>query len=228
MALGRHWEWRGFGTVSPQLRKRWSSFPKTLPDQDWLDVVDRYLWVPGYGMNAKMRSGPPIGDCLKFKRLRARWKQLELWHEDPQDIHKFPLRRSDLKWLATELHITLPDKQPETVGFETALEIFRQATPTVNVIEVHKHRQARCWTSGDTSVIVEVAEISAPEPISSLSLESTIELTEWSTPDQMSAARDSVQMAYESLGIDTEDLRAMNYLEALTTWADDNRLKDLL
>ena len=145
MALGRHWEWRGFGLVSDALRERWNSFAFALPDQQWHDMVDRYLWVPGYGMNAKMRSGLPVGDCLKFKRLRARWNQLQLWHEDPEDVHRFPLRWSDLRWLAQELHVELPSKQQETVGFDEALEIFQRATPPVQVIEVHKHRQARIW-----------------------------------------------------------------------------------
>jgi hypothetical protein len=224
MALGRHWEWRGFGSVSDSLRERWNALEHALPDQQWHDMVDRYLWVPGYGMNAKMRSGPPIDDCLKFKRLRARWNQLQLWHEDPEDIHRFPLRWSDLRWLAQELHVDLPDKRQETVGFEEALEIFQHATPSVQIIEVHKHRQARLWQQGDTQVLVEIAELSRPEVITSLSLESTLELTEWAEPKIMTAARDSVKQAVEDLGVENENLHSMNYVDALTIWADGERL----
>jgi len=182
MALGRHWEWRGFGTISASLRERWSSFDDALPELRGYDVVDRYLWVPGYGMNAKMRSGLPIGDCLKFKRLRARWNQLQLWHEDPEDIHVFPLKWSDLGWLTEELHVEPPDNRQDTIDFEKALEIFQKTTPPVQIIEVHKHRQAHMWNDGKAQVLVEIAELSQPEVISSLCLESTLELTQWSGP----------------------------------------------
>lgn len=226
MAVGRHWEWRGFGTISKSLRDRWRSFDYALPDHRWHDVIDRYLWVPGYGMNAKMRSGPPIGDCLKFKRLRARWNQLQLWHEDPDDVHRFPLHWTDLVWLAKELHITLPQKECDMVGFDAAIEVFKRATPPVQVIEVRKHRQPRIWEDGNTRVLIEMAEISQPERISSVSLESTLELTEWSGPDQMAAARDSVRQAVDDLGIVTEKLQSMNYLDALTIWSQGRQLRD--
>lgn len=226
MALGRHWEWRGFGTISDALRERWSTFDYAMADRQWYDVVDRYLWVPGYGMNAKMRSGPPIGECLKFKRLRARWQQFQLWHEDPDDVHQFPLSRSALQWLAKELHVELPPAEDGEVGFDEALEIFQRAQPPVQVIEVRKHRQPRVWKGRAGDVLVEVAEITQPEVISSVSLESTIELNEWSGPDQMSAARDSVREAVADLGIDHEALRPMNYVDALTIWSRGERLGD--
>lgn len=195
-----------------------------LPDHEWQDMVDRYLWVPGYGMNAKMRSGLPTGDCLKFKRLKARWNQLQLWHEDPEDIHEFPLQWSDLGWLAKELHIVLPDKPRETVSYDDALEIFKDATPPVQVIEVHKHRLARIWRKGDLKVLIEIAELSHPEVIQSLCVESTLELTKWSGPDRMTAARDSVRRAVEELGLESESLKSMNYVDALTVWADGHRV----
>ena len=175
-------------------------------------------------MNAKMRSGLPIDDCLKFKRLRARWNQLQLWHEDPEDVHRFPLKWSDLRWLSQELHVKLPKKQQETVGFDEALEIFQRATPPVQVIEVRKHRQARIWQNGDTSVLIEIAELTEPEVITSLSLESTLELTEWAEPEVMTAARDSVKRAVDDLGIENESLQSMNYVDALTLWADGEQL----
>ena len=224
MALGRHWEWRGFGTVSESLRERWNSFEYALPDQQWHDMVDRYLWVPGYGMNAKMRSGLPVGDCLKFKRLRARWNQLQLWHEDPEDVHRFPLKWSDLRWLAQELHVELPSEQRDTIGFDESLDVFQKATPPVQVIEVRKHRQARTWQNGEARVQVEIAELTQPEVITSLSLESTLELTEWAEPTVMTAARDSVKQALDDLGIENEDLQGMNYVDALTVWADGDQL----
>jgi hypothetical protein len=226
MALGRHWEWRGFGPISDAFRERWSELERVQPELPWNDMVDRYLWVPGYGMNAKLRSGLPIGDCLKFKRLRARWNQLQLWHEDPEDIHAFPLEWSQLKWLAKELHIELPDSQQGSIGYDDALNVFKQAKPAVQVIEVHKHRQARVWRDGETEVLIEIAEISRPEEISSLCLESTLELTQWSAPDQIAAARDSVKQAVDALDVDNEKLHSMNYVDALTIWADGDRLGD--
>lgn len=224
MALGRHWEWRGFGKISESFRERWFSFDHATPELQSQNVVDRYLWVPGYGMNAKMRSGLAVGDCLKFKRLRARWNQLQLWHEDPEDIHCFPLQRSQLKWLADELHVKLPDPSNESVDFAEALKMFEQATPRVQVIEVHKHREARMWEDGTTKVLVEIAELTRPEVISSLCLESTLELTRWSPPEQTSAARESVKRAAEDLGVERETLQSMNYVDALTIWASGNRL----
>lgn len=224
MALGRHWEWRGFGTISPDLRARWSVLDYALPDRQWHDVVDHYLWVPGYGVNAKMRSGPPIGDCLKFKRLRARWNELQLWHEDPEDIHRFPLPWSRLAAFADELHIKLPSPPQEQIGFDETLAVLQEATPPVQVIEVRKHRLARLWRHAGMEVLIEIAEISRPEVISSLCLESTLELTQWSGPDQMAAARDSVRDSVAGMSVEAEKLQVLNYIDALTVWADGRHL----
>jgi hypothetical protein len=226
MALGRHWEWRAFGTVSSDFRRKWESLDFALPDRQWHDMVDRYLWVPGYGMNVKLRSGPPLGDCLKFKRLRARWNHLQLWHEDPEDVHCFPLEWSRLSALAKELHIQLNGQKRHRVGLEEAVEVFARATPPIQIIEVHKHRQPRIWQDGEVQVLVEIAEISQPEPISSLCLESTLELTQWSGPDQMVAARESVQRSVVDLEVENQQLKIMNYVDALGLWADGKKLAD--
>ena len=224
MALGRHWEWRGFGTLSVALREKWDSLEHALPDRQWYDVVDRYLWVPSYGMNAKIRSGLDTGDCLKVKRLRARWGQLQLWHEDPQDVFDFPLQWANLEWLARELHIDPPRRRRGRIDFDEALALFRESRASVQLIEVHKHRQARLWHGSGATVLIEIAEISRPEVISSLCLESTLELTEWSGPDRMTEARDSVQRAVDELQVQREPLRNLNYVEALSIWASGDRL----
>jgi hypothetical protein len=49
-------------------------------------------------------------------------------------------------------------------------------------------------------------------------------LTEWADPKIMTAARDSVKRAVDDLGIENEDLQSMNYVDALTVWADGDQL----
>ena len=228
MAIGRHWEWRGFGSLSAAFRERFESLRHAQTDHKPFDLVDYYLWVPGYGVNAKLRSGLATGDCLKLKRLRARWSQLQLWHEDPEDIYNLPLGPADLSWLADELHIKLPANDRGARDFDEALDVLTTATPAVQVIEVHKQRDVRVWEDAKSKVIVEIAELTKPEVISSLCLESTIELNELSRPQELSAARDSVQRAVDDLGVSHESLQSLNYVDALTIWSTGELLHNVL
>ena len=228
MALGRHWEWRAFGSLSGAFRERFESLRHAMADRKGFDLVDYYLWVPGYGVNAKLRSGLATGDCLKLKRLRARWNQLQLWHEDPNDIYNFPLESPEFAWLAEELHIELPSGNHGARDFNEAQEVLKTATPQVEIIEVHKRRDVRVWEDSDAKVLVEIAEITKPEVISSICMESTTELTELSRPEELTAARDSVQRAVDDLGVTGESLQSMNYVDALTIWSNGELLRDFV
>lgn len=224
MALGRHWEWRGFGCVSDDFLKRWATFDYALEEGKWHDVVDWYVWVPGYGTNVKLRSGLATGDCLKFKRLQARWNQLQLWNEDADDIYSFPRKSEDIVSLAKELNVKLPDRLKKTVHFQEALELFQNATPAVQIIEVKKHRQPRMYKGANAFVLIEVAKITDPEEIKSVCVESTVELAKWAGPKELAEARDSVKAAVEDLGLEQEKLVSMNYLDALKVWSKGERL----
>jgi hypothetical protein len=100
MAFGRHWEWRGFGTIGRELRAAVESLPTKFPAAQ--ELVDEYLWVPGSAINVKLRTGD-----LKFKRLVARSGRLERWLEDPEENYALPIAPPVVQKLAEELRIRL-------------------------------------------------------------------------------------------------------------------------
>ena len=88
MAFGKHWEWRGFGDLSPQRLARVRQLPLLFERSQ--EVVDRYLWAPGCELNVKLRFGD-----FKIKRLISRaGRGVEEWLEDPAENHSFPIAAS--------------------------------------------------------------------------------------------------------------------------------------
>ncbi len=219
MATGIHWEWRGFGELAGTAREKIAALPTLFPAP--MEFRDRYLWIPGCAINIKLRSGGESG--LKFKRLLDSRGQLELWEERIDELYPFPLEPDTFRRLTRELGTRPPGLPGRPIADEK--ELLRRldgSQPGVHVIEVHKRRMAH-WLEvpmpgRSCTVIVEIAEISAPQRTWSVALEEASGLDSSSSPERLDLARQSVAAALANLGL-PGGLRAMNYLAALELWS---------
>ncbi len=215
MALGTHWEWRGFGALSDAFRTRFERLEDLFPFQR---IVDEYIWVPGLPINLKLRRGTENQDGLKFKRPGRTRSDLEEWHENPNEIYGFPLSTEAWESLRRELadvSIILPPFPEEPLDHELTLDTLRGSGPNIRVVTVTKARVTKLWSGREGDVRVDLTEISSPEEVTCLGLESSAggggELAD-------AVARSAVLSARTALGVDEEGLEVMNYLQALSRW----------
>jgi hypothetical protein len=200
MAYGEHWEWRAFGQAPHDLRERMLALIPVLPDP-W-QVEDVYLYAPGCMVNVKLRAGE-----LKLKRWVGRDGDLECWLEDPAEVYPFPLAPAVVAETAAALSVTLPAWPEHLLDQEQLLALLRRAQPPVQEIVVRKTRYLRTLAlpGVDRDVLLELAEIAAPQAIHSIALEHP--------------QADPVHNARALLGLDTIPLTPMSYLHALARWA---------
>jgi hypothetical protein len=208
MAYGEHWEWRAFGQVPDDLQQRILALPPALPDP-WL-VEDHYLYAPGSTANVKLRAGE-----LKLKRFIARDGDLERWLEDPAEVYHFPLAPAVVAETAAALAVTLPAWPEQALDQAEMLALLRRANPPVQEIVVRKIRYLRTLPlpGVDPDVLLELAEINAPQAILSIALEHP--------------QADPVRLARAHLGLDQTSLAPMSYLRALSFWAQSQSLPTL-
>ena len=204
MAFGKHWEWRGFGEISDDLRARIETLSPLFASDRTL--IDTYLWTPHTPVNVKLR----LGD-LKFKRLLESDGELECWLEEEDEICPFPLDADVVRRLGRDLAITLPEQQQTLVGRSGLLALLQNAHPPAQIIRAEKQRRLRVLPIGRTfPVIVELTEIIEPERITTVALEhGEIEL---------------VRRALGELSLQDSGLRPQNYLQALSAWAMGERI----
>ncbi|HSN76400.1 MAG TPA: hypothetical protein VL334_15095 [Anaerolineae bacterium] len=209
MAYGEHWEWRAFGQIPHDLYQRILALPPVLPDP-WL-MEDHYLYAAGCAVNVKLRAGE-----LKLKRFVARDGDLERWLEDPAEVYPFPLTPTDVAETAAALAVTLPARPERTLDQAELLALLRHANPPVQMIVVRKTRHLRTLPlpGVDPDVLLELAEISAPQAILSIALEHP--------------QAEPVRRARTHLGVDQASVTPMSYLRALTFWAQSQPLPVLL
>ncbi len=200
MAFGQHWEWRGFGALPMESRRRIESLPPRFPRAQ--ELTDRYLWSARSKVNVKLRHGD-----LKFKRLVRQLDDLEEWLEDRDENHPFPLGATEWAKLASVLDVDLgapPAVEIERDGLLAAIERLSE----VKVIDVTKRRQQFSldilMRDEMHPVIVELAEISAPERIVSVGIENE--------------ERELVERARVELDLGPEVV-ALSYFDALGRWA---------
>jgi len=206
MALGAHWEWRGFGRGSPELRDSFESLEELFPP---LHVVDRYIWIPGSNVNVKLRKG--IQDGLKFKRLLGTDGDLERWLEDPAELYDFPLEAAAWEKLGVELHavgLDPPRVPPGPSDLQATLECLETVDERITIVEVHKDRRARLFRGPQGPVAVEWTRITQPETVLSVGIESWTE-----------AAVGAIRQVILDLRLEAEAIRPMSYLAATGIWA---------
>ena len=222
MATGLHWEWRGFGRLDEETRRKIEALPSAYPKSpDGVEFRDRYLWVPDCLINIKLRRGIQSG--LKFKRLVDKKGTLELWLEDPNELYPLPIEPAVVEKLAAELGIALKESPTNAVREESELlSLLRQSVPPVREVLVVKRRKTfvreLAVLNRTVRVLVEIADILEPEETVSVSVEETQGLQTGASPDRITAARYLVSTIRDELGL-LGSLKTKNYLQALAEWA---------
>lgn len=218
MALGLHWEWRGFGSVSSRFAELYRELPLLFNTQT---VEDSYLWIPGLSVNAKLRSGAD-GD-LKFKRLKERDGGLEKWFEKPEEIFDFPLSIkawTTLSEVLKTVNIELPNWTEEVHDRDEILDMLKKKGCCI--VSMVKQRDARLLKTKYTDIKVEWASISGPQQLTSIALESGFENPEQNLTDKK--AKKALLTAIQDLELQTEPLQVMSYLEAIEKWAKGEKI----
>jgi hypothetical protein len=197
MAFGQHWEWRGFGSLSPAVRERIEALPRKFAGAQ--EVADRYLWVPSSRLNVKLRFG-----AFKVKRCLERSPGgIESWLEDERENYSFPLPGPVLAEVLSAFGHEPSNSLPPSVSSEAELlSLLRGAARSVRVVEVQKRR----WQyDGPPSgrVIVELAEIHSPERTTSVGIEDE--------------EREQVVASMAHLGLPDRQ-RSLSYVDALELW----------
>ncbi|MEC7922733.1 MAG: hypothetical protein VX496_04955 [Planctomycetota bacterium] len=198
MAFGMHWEWRGFGVLSSALEDKVRALVPLFPDSQV--VTDRYLWSPGCSINFKLRFGD-----FKIKRcLEQEDGGVAKWQEDPGENYSFPLAGGVLGEVVSALGGTDEGAGDAVESEAELLDRAGLAIAGLQVVAVAKER----WQYGAPVLeggIIELAQISLPEEIISVSVEHE--------------SAEGVREIMEVLGLPGE-LKSFSYLEALETWGN--------
>jgi len=213
MALGIHWEWRGFGIVSGAFALRYSDLEAQYPPQS---VKDDYLWAPRLEANVKART--LAGEPFKLKRLQDKDGHLEKWSEAEDDIFEFPLSKNDWDTLAETLATAGLVLGPYPAGTADAEMTFAELKRVgARIVTINKSREARRWQGPHGQVLVEWACILAPQSLITIGLETWDEDPEGpGLPDK--EAKEDIRAAIQALGLDGEPLRVLNYVDAVRIW----------
>jgi hypothetical protein len=220
MALGTHWEWRGFGAVSSKFADSFSKLERIFSGPQ--EGKDLYLWIPKLEANVKVRDIPT--EPFKIKRIKAKDGDLEQWDENPDEIFEFPLNDSGWDTLAEMLDTVKLKLGPKPSGrADRSTVLDRLAKVGVKTVGVKKLRESRLWQGPNGKVQLEWACISSPQAIISVGLETWDE-----DPDKEGLPNHLVQedilSAIKALGLDKEPLTVMNYMGAVAVWAFGGKL----
>jgi hypothetical protein len=215
MAYGLHWEWRGFGTLTTDVRAQIEKLEAEFDAPE--RVTDEYLWIPGSRINVKFRSKG--NGSLKFKRVRVTDSEtgLELWEEKPEEEYAFPISSKAQGELAAALRLDL-HVTAEPMDRTSLLTALRASRAGVKVVSIQKLRRARKMHVTGGKLTVEIAEIDSPERITTVGIEDDFLLNNDSTAEEIGRAKLAVAGAVGQLRLGTA-LRRMNYVEATEQWA---------
>ena len=113
------------------------------------------------------------------------------------------------------MSIILPPFPEEPLDRDLTVDTLRRSDSNIRVVTVTKARVTKLWSGREGDVRVEVTEISSPEEVTCLGLESSAgEAGELADV----VARSALRSAKTVLGINRESLEVMNYLRALNRW----------
>jgi|SoiMethySBSTD1v2_1073268.scaffolds.fasta_scaffold679631_1 hypothetical protein len=222
MAYGRHWEWRGFGTISDETREQLRKLPALFATRD--RVTDHYLTLPGAKLNVKLRERATTS--LKLKRLEQHYYRTgtDLWVEKPEEEYRFPLSPSAVDTLNASLGLTLP--QSRSIGDPKMLvRLVRESGHEIDIISVDKERETRSYAGPLGRGLIELTTIFKPERIDSVGVEDAIGLSVDAEGKALERAQDLVAQVVKEYRLN-ESLRPMNYLQALEIWAASRSIRD--
>ena len=219
MALGIHWEWRGFGIVSGRFA---CSYGELDPLFDPQSVKDDYLWAPRLQANVKVRT--LVGEPFKLKRLQDTDGRLEKWSEKQEDIFDFPLTQHAWDTLARTLASADLKLGPYPSGaVDAEMTVAELKRVGARIVTVNKLREARLWKGPHGPVKVEWACIFAPQALITIGLETWQEDPEGpGLSDEQ--AKEDIRAAIQALGLGDEPLRVVNYVDAIRIWTAGGRI----
>ena len=184
--------------ISSTLEEKLRALVPLFPDSQV--VTDRYLWSPGCSINFKLRFGD-----FKIKRcLEQEEGGVAKWQEDPGENYSFPLAGGVLGEVVSALGGTDEGAGDAVESEAELLDRAGLAIAGLQVVAVAKER----WQYGAPVLeggIIELAQISLPEEIISVSVEHE--------------SAEGVREIMEVLGLPGE-LKSFSYLEALETWGN--------
>jgi hypothetical protein len=214
MALGTHWEWRGFGAVSGIFAERYCNLEPFYEPQT---IEDIYLWIPGMQINAKFRTG--VEDGLKFKRIKNKDDDLEQWTESPNELFEFPIDTrgwNALKGVLAEVGLKLPDYPSRAPNRADSLRCLEEIG--CRILQVNKIRETKIWRCKPVNVMVEWACITSPQSCISIGLE-TMEMQSGDEQYSDDEQKRHLTRAVRKMGLKKEPIKVMNYIDAVRIWA---------
>lgn len=198
---------------------------KDTSEDEGIVLEDEYLVIPHSTANVKLRTGLGEKDGLKLKYFERLEGELELWDEPQGSTFRLkdltPNLFTDV--LGPKLHMVFMPIPSGPIDAPKVRALFSAATPAAIPVLVTKHRRTRRWKGSRQNVLVEIADITEPERVVSVSLESDSDLTN-ACQHEITDARDSVLEALDVLKIRREPLTVMNYLAALQIWANKDKV----
>lgn len=219
MAVGVHWEWRGFGHVPLTLIL--NSVPKLkrlfgVNDPGTQDV-DEYLWSPGMQVNLKLRKRQ-----LKFKRREDRTSDgCELWTERSEETFAFPLTDQAVAFVERNIPVQRPPGLEFRQSYESFIAALPLFTPPLHLVVTRKHRIQFAWNENNEALVFELSEIQHPLTTWSVGIEGGDlgSLDGLIDPDQSQASLRRVLKIRDHFGLPGPSLRVIGYLELLSDWS---------
>jgi hypothetical protein len=197
--------------IDPNSLHRISSLPKKYDRSG--NLKDDYLWFPGAGVNIKFR-----GEGLRIKRQISETSDgsIKQWITE---AYNFPISLELFNMILLEFKIKSPqiekEAEKEIQNKQQLLSILRFASEAFQVITVDKHREQYSWSNNpkDTQakeVMIEVATIHSPEPLTSISIEHQ--------------DLDRVNNILEHLQLSSKSMNVLSCLDCLGCWASGKKL----
>ncbi len=196
------WEWRSFGRIDSNTYNKVSSLP--IKVEKPINMLDKYLCNAECEVNIKLRDKD-----LKIKSLHCKTDTgIEHW---TTEIYKFPISPSVFKNITRALKLQIVGREVEVEDDKQLLSILYNATESIKVINVEKQRELHIWPPNNTDPsTIELAEISRPERITTISVEHQ-------NLEKVSTALDYLHLASTSM-------RVLNYIDCLKVWVTQGRI----
>jgi len=214
------WEWRAFGEyIEPNLQRAVRTLQKK--SNKSTKFQDQYLWIPNCDINLKLR-----GDELRIKQLLNSDSTDVAIQQWMTQAYQFPVSVNIIKRLVgnvPDIDLSFPElldqkmigKNKFLSDLQTLSIILKQKK--YPMLTVKKDREMYIWYDKDydevEGVTIEIAKISEPEMLYSISLE------HHSIKSVKSA------LSYLNISVDSHpEMKPLSYLEVIEYWFDGRRL----
>ena len=214
------WEWRAFGEyIEPNLQRAVRTLQKK--SNKSTKFQDQYLWIPNCDINLKLR-----GDELRIKQLLNNDSTDEAIQQWMTQAYQFPISVNIIKRLVgnvPDIDLSFPELlDQKMISKNKFLSDLQTLSITLKQkkfpkLTVKKDREMYRWYDKDydevEGVTVEIAKISEPEMLYSISLE------HHSIKSVKSA------LSYLNISVDSHpEMKPLSYLEVIKYWFDGRKL----